>query len=353
MADQKIDGHTHFLTPTYRTALLENGYTMPDGVSSVPEWSLQSHLAFMDSVGIKKSIISESSPGPNLTSDIVKTIALTRNSNEFAANVKRQHPDRFGFFDSLPMPDIDATIAEIKYAVNELNPDGFALFSNSSGLYLGEPGIRRVLDELDTHSALVFVHPTAPCQYSPCRDETCQTLTEKYAVSSPLARYYSAPMFEFFFDSARSVVDLLGSGTILRFPRIRWIITHCGNVLPLLIDRMLLFMKAPPIATGRDSCPITEEQIRNALKEQFWFDLAGAPLPNLIDALLKFTGKDRLMFGSDVPWTPFELAKGLVENLEQNIAASIGEDNLNLVYRDTAEQLLSQGSSQSVTQKAL
>lgn len=332
--------------------MLENGYTMPDGMPGVPEWSVESHIDFMDSVGIEKSIISEASPGTNLTSDLAETIALTRHSNEFASEVKQQRPDRFGFFASLPLPNIEASIAEIRYCIQNLNPDGFVVLSNSSGLYLGDPILRRVLDELNTQGALVFVHPTSPCQYSLCRDETCQRPYEKHAASSPLATYYSSPMFEFFFDSARSVVDLLATGTILRFPRIRWIITHCGNALPSLIDRMLLFIESPlGFAVGRDRFPISEEQIRKALQEQFWYDLAGAPLPNLIDALLKFTGRDRLLFGSDVPWTPHPLAMKLIKDFEQNLATSVGEENVTLVYRDTAEQLLSQPSSQSVTQK--
>ena len=325
---------------------------MPDGMDGVPDWSAESHIKFMNDNGIEKSIISEASPGTNLTSDIAETIAMTRHSNEFAAEVKQQYPDRFGFFASLPLPDIEASIAEIRYCIQNLNPDGFVLLSNSSGLYLGDPTLRRVLDELNTHGAIVFVHPTSPCQYSLCRDEKCQTPYDKHAASSPLARSYSSPIFEFFFDSARSVVDLLATGTILRFPRIRWISTHCGNALPSIIDRLLMAIDAPAaIAVGRDAVEISEMQITTALREQFWFDLAGAPLPNLIDALLKFTGMDRLMFGSNVPWTPFPLAAKLVGDFEQGLAASIGEENVALVYRDTAEKLLSQPICQSVTQK--
>ena len=327
---------------------------MPDGMSGVPEWSVESHLTFNDSVGIKKSILSISSPGTHLTSNIADTIALTRELNEFAAKLKQDYPDRFGFFASLPLPDIGASIAEIEYVVDKLNPDGFVLHSNSEGLYLGDPSLRRVLDALNNLGALVFVHPISPCLHSPCRKEACETASERYAASSPLARYYAAPTFEFFFDSARSVVDLLATGTILRFPSIRWIFTHSGGVLPLLIDRIFLFLDPPyPVATGRDSCPITEDQIRKAFREQFWFDLAGAPLPSLISALLKFTGQDRLVFGSDVPWTPLALATDLVNYLEQNLAGFVEEMNLDLVYRDTAEQLLSQGTTRLVVRKAL
>lgn len=347
MADQKIDVHSHFLSPLYRTALLENGYTMPDGMGGVPEWDLDSHLAYMDSVGVKKSILSISSPGTNITHNISDAIALARHTNEFAADLKRKHPDRFGFFASLPMPDIEASIKEIKHCIHALNPDGFVLESNSEGAYLGDPIIRRVLDVLDNHSALVFMHPTSPCRYSAIPSQ--ETPDEAYAASAPLATHYSAPTFEFFFDSARSIIDLLATGQILRFPRIRWIVSHCGGVLPLLIDRLILVTGLPhPVAVARDTIPIDEDKIRNTFKESFWFDLAGRPLPHQVGAMLNHTGKDRLLFGSDVPWTPWELAKDLTKQVDQGLAAAVGAENVDAVYRGTAEKLLSHGKTHSV-----
>ena len=352
MANEKIDMHAHFLTPDYAAALAENGYVMPDGMAGIPGWDVDTHLAYMDSVGIKKSILSVSSPGTHLVPDIAHTKELTRESNEYAANLKREYPDRFGFFASLPLPDIGAAMAEIKYVLDNLNPDGFVLESNAHGYYLGDPKLRRVLRELNRHGAIVFMHPTSPCQHldHPPKD---QTYAERYAVSAPLAPYYSAPMFEFFFDSARTAIDLLATGTILRFQNIRWIFTHSGFVLPLLIDRMFLFMNLEHfVGTGRDPLPITEEQVLKAVKEKFWFDLAGVPAPSLIAALLKFTDVDRLLLGTDVPWTPWELAKSLIGGQEPGLIEAVGgEEKLDIIYRGNAEKLLSQQSSHSVAQK--
>ena len=90
----------------------------------------------------------------------------------------------------------------------------------------------------------------------------------------------------------------------------------------------------------RDVLPINEEQTKIALREQFRFDLAGDPVPNMVDALLKFTGKQRLMFGSDVPWTQFGVTKALVKRIERDLPRCIGEENVDKVYRGTAEMLL-------------
>ncbi len=340
MADQKIDVHAHFVPPVYRKALLDNGITNPDGMPGTPAWTVESHLDFMNATGIAKSILSISSPGTTITSDPSSNKKLARDTNEFAAEVKRNHQDRFGFFASLPFSAADAAVEEVKYALDELNADGFVVLSNTAGIYLGDPCLRPVLEELDKRKAVVFVHPTIACHQNHTHKN--HSPAEQYSTSSPLATVYRAPLFEFFFDSARSILDLINSGTVLRFPNIRWIVSHCGNVLPSLLDRMFLVLRlGQKFTTARDGLEITEGQIKSVLRKQFWFDLAGDPVPNLVDALLKFTGKERLMFGSDVPWTPFEVTKTLVARIERDLPDCVGADAVGMIMKDTAQKLLS------------
>ncbi|CAD6577613.1 MAG: hypothetical protein ASARMPRED_008342 [Alectoria sarmentosa] len=339
MADRKIDVHAHFLSPAYRKALFEHGYTKPDGMPGVPAWSAESHLAYMDSHGIATSILSVSSPGTSISSDEALNQRVTRESNEYAASFVARYPNRFGFFASLPLPDVSASLAEIKHVFDgPLKANGVALLSNTSGFYLGDPHLRPILAELDSRNAVVFVHPTSACHQTIGKD---QIASECYAFSAPLATAYRAPIFEFLFDSGRSILDLIMTGTACRFRNIRWIVSHCGGVLPSLIDRAILVVRlGQPFTSMRDPVPVTEAQIRAVLAEQFWFDLAGDPVPNQVDSLLKFTGKQRLLFGSDVPWTPFEAAGKILQRVERDLPDCIGKEYLYMVYRGSAEQLL-------------
>ena len=125
---------------------------------------------------------------------------------------------------------------EIAYALDVLRADGIALLSNNRGIYLGDPRLRSVLEELDRRRAVVFLHPSIACCGSPSK--VSSSYKEGYDQSAPLANVYRAPLFEFFFDSGRAVLDLLMSGTANRFSRVRWVVSHCGNVLPSLFDRM-------------------------------------------------------------------------------------------------------------------
>ena len=77
----------------------------------------------MDQFGIATGMLSISSPGVHV-GDTAATRALARLVNEEAALAIRDHPTRFGGFASLPLPDVDAALAELDYALGTLGLDG-------------------------------------------------------------------------------------------------------------------------------------------------------------------------------------------------------------------------------------
>jgi predicted TIM-barrel fold metal-dependent hydrolase len=72
------------------------------------------------------------------------------------------HRGRFGLLASLPLPDVDAAVAEIAYCCEHLEVDGFALLTNVGGTYLGDRSRAPVFRELNRRQARVFIHPTSP-----------------------------------------------------------------------------------------------------------------------------------------------------------------------------------------------
>lgn len=153
--------HAHFVTDSYIAAASTAGHPRPDGMPAWPTWSVDEHLALMDSSNITRSILSISSPGVHF-GDNGSARALARHVNDFAAELTRAWPDRFGQFAALPLPDIDGAIAEAIYALDHLGADGVNVLSNSAGIYLGNPVLDPLLSELDQRHATVFVHPTSP-----------------------------------------------------------------------------------------------------------------------------------------------------------------------------------------------
>ena len=275
--EQLVDVHSHFVTPDYVEAARAAGHTRPDGMPGYPDWSADRHLRLMDEHGIRVSVLSLSSPGTHFGDD-ADARALSRRVNEFAAEVVRDRPDRFGHFASLPLPDVDGALAELTYALDELAGFGVVVETNAHGRYLGHPDFTPLWEELDRRGGVVFVHPTSPPAF------------EQVALDRP------RPMLEFVFDSTRTVSDLVFGGVLQRYPRIQWIVTHGGGALPLLADRIQLFRST---FLGDDTARPASQ-----LVGELWFDMAGTPFPNQVPALVRMVGTSRLLYGSDYCWTP-------------------------------------------------
>jgi len=134
----KIDVHADYLPHSYRAALLAAGHDRPDGFPQLPAWSVQEHVDAMDRLGIATSLVSISSPGVYF-GDERAARDLAREMNDVGQRAVVDHPGRFGLFASLPLPDVDAAMAEIAYCCDRLDADGFALLTNVGGTYLGDP----------------------------------------------------------------------------------------------------------------------------------------------------------------------------------------------------------------------
>lgn len=225
----RIDVHSHFLPPFYSTLLASTGHSKPDGMPRIPPWSLPAHLEMMSAANVRKSILSISSPGTNLlpnNSDLA--LKTTRECNAYAANLKASSPEKFGFWAALPLPDVAASLLEIDTAVKE-GADGFGLMTNYHGSYIGSPAFNPVFEKLNRLGATVFIHPTTPCmQYE-----------GKVVQAKPLGELLPAPTLEFFFDTARAVVDLFVSGTVERCPDVVFVIPHVGGALMPVLTRFV------------------------------------------------------------------------------------------------------------------
>jgi len=230
----------------------------------------------MDRLGIATSLLSVSSPGVRV-SDQVSAPDLAREVNEAGRRAVVDHPGRFGLFASLPLPDVDAAMAEIAHCCDDLAVNGFVLLTHVDGTYLGDPSWEPVFAELNRRETRVFIHPTSPV----CSEHT--------SLGRP------RPMLEFLFDTTRAVVNLILNGTVARCPDLDIIVPHAGATLPLIADRVAAF-----------SLVLDTDPAADVLRDLggMHFDLAGFPIPRQLDALLTLTTLEHLHYGSDYPFTP-------------------------------------------------
>lgn len=295
-----IDVHAHFLTDHYIDAAKAAGITAPDGMPLWPSWNVGEHLQLMDEHHLQQAILSISSPGVHFGDDGAAG-ALARHVNEFAADVLGEHPERFGFFASLPLPAVDAALDEAAHALDTLGARGVVVMSNSAGQYLGDPALDPLWELLNQRRAIAFVHPTSP----------------PHAGEVALGR--PRPMLEFMFETTRTITDLIFAAVVERYPDIRFLIPHCGATLPLVADRVELFRSLLPGSHGRLRATLsTRQQL-----QRFWYDLAGTPLPAQATALIDAVGENQLLYGSDFCFTPAMAVAQQLDSLDDPTVATI------------------------------
>ncbi|MFK3690749.1 amidohydrolase family protein [Agrobacterium tumefaciens] len=298
---QCIDIHQHFVPERYRKALSDAGISRPDGMANVPSWSEDGAIDMMDRLGIGTAFVSISSPGVNFAGPrLARTLA--RQTNEDAAELLARHPGRFGFFAVTPLPDIEAALEEIAYAFDVLKADGVIFETNFGGTYLGDSVLEPVYSELHRRNAVLFIHPTSP-------HFQCVKCTPSGDEPMDIALGYPRPMLEFMFETTRSIASMVLSGVPERFPNIKIVVPHAGACLPVLAGRIELLKDAG----GHSGGPSTID-IRASLR-RLHYDLAGAPVPELLGALLQIADRSRLHYGSDWPFTPAEACEHLLQVL--------------------------------------
>ncbi len=280
--------HAHFLPPRYREAALAHGQAHPDGMPALPEWDENDALGMMDNVGIAAAALSISSPGVEFMPPPERA-GLARAVNGDGAATVGRHPDRFALLATLPLPDVDAAIAEIDHAYDELGADGIGVHTHSDDVYLGDARLEPVMAALDERAAVVTIHPVSPCGW------------EQTAFGRP------RPMLEFLFDTTRAVVNMALSGVLTRHPNIRWVVPHAGAALPVVSDRVDRLNR---VLSGEPD-PVDLLSTLGTV----YYDLAGMPLPRALPALLSLVGPDRLVYGSDYPFTNGDLVAGLAAQL--------------------------------------
>ncbi|KXT01156.1 hypothetical protein AC578_603 [Pseudocercospora eumusae] len=334
----RIDVHVHYLPKFYQEACRQNGHEFPDGMPYLPDWNEEEHLAMMHKYNIQKSFLSISSPGCHLVpgnDSLARNLA--REVNAFAADLKKRNPDRFGYFASLPLPDVEGCLEEIEKSVEE-GCDGFVMLTNHHGHYLGDKDLDPVFDELNRRNALIFIHPTTPC--CPCSSEGVAA-GQQPTTATPFQGKYPNPWLEFTFDTARVVTNLFLSGTVQRCPDVKIILPHLGGAFTPLLSRWTTYSEMLPGPTWQS---VNEGVVKEAFGKQIWFDMAGIPFPSQLKGLVEGVGVShkRLMYGSDYPFTRIQGVELLIGQMDEGVKKMFSEEEIKDLYQRNAEKLLAQ-----------
>jgi 6-methylsalicylate decarboxylase len=268
----RVDTHVH-VTPAPYLAALEEAFGR--GLPGVVPSSSSGLLELMARYELDAAVVSPGPPGVYF-GDQSRANDLARRVNEEAAELVRSDPSRLAALATLPLPDIDAALAELAYALDELNLDGVFLLTNLGGTYLGDDALAPLFEELERRAAYVFVHPTLPPH------------------QLPLA--HPVWLYEFTFETTRAVAQLVYSGTLERCPDVRMQLAHLGGTAPFIAHRLASLADREPALAERAPAGALEYLRR------LYYDTGLSGNGPALASTLEATDLAHIVFGSDWPY---------------------------------------------------
>jgi len=238
--------------------------------------SPEMQIADMDKFGIGKHVISLIGVSCNTDwAEPEEAAALNRHANEMNAEWVRKHPDRFVGSFTLPLQDVKLAMRELDYAVNTLGARVASVSSNSRGDYLGEEKFRPFWEAVHALKLAVFIHPHGSTDMQ----------LQKYFLWNGIGQ----PI-----EETRVMTSLIFEGVLDAFPGVKIVMAHGGGYLPHYVGRLDRNIENNP-AIGVNLSKKPSEYLRD-----FYYDTCvyGA---DVLEALVKRVGVDRIVFGTDYP----------------------------------------------------
>ena len=290
-----IDTHHHML-PDFFWRETNDAHAPVGGLAPL-QWSKGAMISFMDDAGIDVAVMSVSTPGVHL-GDSEKARVLARRCNEFAADLVHTRPDRFAGFACVPLPDIDASLQELSYAIDVLGLDGVVVFTNSRGVYLGDASLEPVFEELERRKSVVFVHPNQ----SPDAAAHLLGLPDN--------------LIDFPTDTNRAVAQMHYTNRFARTPNVKYIISHAGGSTPYLAARFAIIDDMGFIE-GAEQRGTAADMFR-----RIYWDTALSATDPVFRLLRDVAGIEQVLFGTDFPYLRRDLAvdakRRILESSELN-----------------------------------
>jgi aminocarboxymuconate-semialdehyde decarboxylase len=294
----RIDVHAHYFPESYLN-VFDRAYANPTterevGVRKIIEnkvrpnaamYRIEERLALMERLGVDMQVVSVSIPF-TYHADRAIAVDMAQAVNDGTAEVCRRYPARFKGFATLPLPHVDAALAELARAIDTLDLHGVVLGGNVLHEGLDKAEFAPVFDEINRRKLALFIHPTVPCGIE-CMQE-----------------YDLAAAVGYLLDTCLAALRLVYSGTCERCPNLQPILCHAGGYLPFQWDRLDMSYHTRPETRQRISKPPTE------YLKRFYYDNADFYVPAL-RCTLDTVGAGQIVLGSDFPFGVGDMEKML------------------------------------------
>jgi predicted TIM-barrel fold metal-dependent hydrolase len=280
VTDLVVDAHSHLFPPEWASS----------GRMPADMFDVAGLLDRQEAAGVAASVVSD----PHIwygdldPSDIVRT----REYNDFAAELVREHAPRLAALGSVTPWRGQDHVVEAERAVSELGLSGLALPTSDGGRYLDEipQAFWELVEGLDVP---VFVHPGGSV--------VGQELMTMYRLGEVCGR----PL-----DTTLTLARLILTGGLERHGRARLLCAHAGGAICTIADRLDFGHELRDYAPLGPWGDVELPEPPSAYVSRLYLDTVTYGTAALRPALER-VGPERVVFGSDRPPVPFDLERSI------------------------------------------
>jgi uncharacterized protein len=238
--------------------------------------------------------------------------------NDYLAGAVARKPDRFAGFASLPMASPDACPDELRRAVKELRFAGAMVNGTTDGRFLDHPGYDGLLAAAVELDVPIYIHPHLPPE----------SVRQAYYSDLPggAGRVLESAAWGWHQETAIHVLRMVMAGTLDKHPKLKLIIGHMGEMLPVMLRRI--------DETSANDVDHLERPPSQQIVDQVWITTSGVfSEPPFLAALTTF-GIDRIMFSVDYPYAPNSMGRKFLDTI------SLAPADMEKLTHKTADALL-------------
>lgn len=310
-----IDIHAHYHPRAFLGALSvamgrEIGPFVPHPDTDDAE-HIETRLRQMEEAGVELQVLSPAAGRAPYGKDESTSVAAARLCNDQHAELVARYPDKFKAFVTLPLPHIEASLAELRRGLDELGMVGLNLHISAQDRSVAEDEFLPIYEEMNRRRGIIFFHP--------CGNSICSPMIADYGLGGAMGTSL---------EDAAIVAHLIGKKIPSMFPEVRFVVPHLGGPVAMLLERLdnqfsmqSRGLPEPPSVTAR----------------RFFYDTVGHGSHAALTCAVMAYGADHVLVGSDFPvlhsFETYErtinwprgvsLAPGAVEQIMEGTAAEV------------------------------
>ncbi|OBT86007.1 hypothetical protein VE02_06393 [Pseudogymnoascus sp. 03VT05] len=266
----------------------------------------------LDKGNVSLQVISHS-PG-------TRSLAVCSAANDELAAAISKNPTRMAGFATLPMKEPAQAAKELERCVRDLAFVGALVDNHADGQFYDDERFWIVFEKANELDVPIYIHPTYAA------DSMMDHYKGNY--EDAIAVALSAYGWGWHADTGLHILKLFASGLFDRFPEVKIVIGHMGELLPFQLERVIAISDRFGKKRG----------LREVWNKNIWITTSGMFALAPLACLLQTTSIDRVLYSVDYPFSSNEKGLEFFKEIEKS-GLIAGEDLEKFAFRN-AEDLL-------------